>query len=96
MDKAIKQKWVAALRSGKYRQARCFLMDHDGCMCCLGVLARLQGATLKSLRGKNTSRHEKINGLVPCTVRIYLSDMNDDGKTFPEIADWIEANIPED
>lgn len=38
MDATIKQQWVDALRSGKYRQARGRLRDDGDAMCCLGVL----------------------------------------------------------
>ena len=42
MDKALKQKWIAALRSGKYAQARECLKqeskDGSAGFCCLGVL----------------------------------------------------------
>ena len=33
--------WVAALRSGKYKQTRKRLKDKDGSMCCLGVACDL-------------------------------------------------------
>lgn len=39
MNKAVKAKWVKALRSGKYKQARRRLLNEKtGGMCCLGVL----------------------------------------------------------
>lgn len=37
MDADIKREWVAALRSGEYKQGRNRLC-HRGRMCCLGVL----------------------------------------------------------
>jgi len=37
MQPDLKAEWVAALRSGKYRQAHQALRDGD-CYCCLGVL----------------------------------------------------------
>lgn len=40
MKKEVKDIWVSALRSGKYKQARDALTDGDG-MCCLGVLCDL-------------------------------------------------------
>lgn len=39
MDPGWKAKWLAALRSGKYKQADGVLKDAFGCHCCLGVLA---------------------------------------------------------
>ena len=40
MIKEVKDKWVAALRSGDYQQTKEFLQDSDG-FCCLGVLCDL-------------------------------------------------------
>lgn len=41
MDAKLKAKWVRALRSGKYRQARKILRAEDGSLCCLGVLCKV-------------------------------------------------------
>lgn len=41
MNKDVKQKWVDALRSGKYEQGRFLLKNNDGQYCCLGVLCDL-------------------------------------------------------
>lgn len=42
MNKDVKEKWLAALRSGEYVQGRNFLhRTDDGGMCCLGVLCDL-------------------------------------------------------
>jgi hypothetical protein len=43
MDKELKAKWVAALRSGKYQQARGTLNNCGGGYCCLGVLLGVWG-----------------------------------------------------
>lgn len=40
MNKQVKDKWIAALRSGKYKQTRGFLGDMNG-HCCLGVLCEV-------------------------------------------------------
>lgn len=37
----LKARWLEALRSGKYKQARGRLRDESGAMCCLGVLCDL-------------------------------------------------------
>lgn len=41
MNKEIKEKWVAALRSGKYRQGKKVLNHYNESFCCLGVLCEL-------------------------------------------------------
>jgi hypothetical protein len=42
MNQEIKAKWVAALRSGEYKQGHAFLNGPSG-FCCLGVLCDLYG-----------------------------------------------------
>lgn len=41
MNPAIRARWVAALRSGKYPQGHEYLRDKTGGLCCLGVLCEL-------------------------------------------------------
>jgi hypothetical protein len=41
MNEAIKERWLAALRSGKYKQGRGKLKTVDDEYCCLGVLCEL-------------------------------------------------------
>lgn len=41
MKKAIKKKWLEALRSGEYKQGRAVLRTADDKFCCLGVLCEL-------------------------------------------------------
>lgn len=43
MDPKLKEKWVKALRSGKYVQGRHFLKNSTNQYCCLGVLADISG-----------------------------------------------------
>jgi hypothetical protein len=40
MKQEIKEKWVAALRSGEYKQTKGYLHNEEG-FCCLGVLTDL-------------------------------------------------------
>lgn len=108
MDPEVKQAWIAALRSGKYKQARYKLKARNGAMCCLGVLADLQGkewvwdATDQEyvdFDGTSDVREIQKAGVKPVAAR-QLAEMNDGapgigGKrySFPEIADWIEKNL---
>ena len=100
MKKSIKSKWVKALRSGKYSQAQESLTQ-GGSYCCLGVLGKVCGLSNKQLR--DMSRHgdrgillsinmEKKTG-VNYVAQQQLSSMNDSGKTFLEIADYIEKKL---
>ncbi len=41
MNKKIKAQWVAALKSGKYKQGKNKLRTRVGSFCCLGVLCNL-------------------------------------------------------
>jgi hypothetical protein len=43
MDTKLKAEWIAALRSGKYKQGRLFLRDSEDNYCCLGVLCEIAG-----------------------------------------------------
>jgi len=47
MKKAVMKKWVAGLRSGKYKQGRGAL-NRSGNLCCLGVLCEVLKAPKKT------------------------------------------------
>jgi hypothetical protein len=58
MNKKLKQKWVAALRSGKYQQGSSVLKRVDNgetSHCCLGVLCETDGIKSKDT-GSNWSK----------------------------------------
>ena len=48
LERNFKRRWVAALRSGKYKQAVSHLYDGGG-FCCLGVMCALRGAKLNEM-----------------------------------------------
>lgn len=54
MNEKIKQRWVKALRSGKYKQGKGVLCDKDRNTCCLGVLTDLY------IKSKNRTRKRKL------------------------------------
>ena len=103
MDAAVKRKWVEALRSGKYEQGKGRLRTLDNHFCCLGVLydivkpeAWKQGTfyyLADGFGGALTIDFED-NVNLPYKQSNILMGMNDIGKSFNEIADWIEQNIP--
>lgn len=136
MKEEIKQKWVSALRSGKYKPGRTYLsqiiFDGQTEYCCLGVLcdlaekegvvrpvfssstgiayatyyatgndadrntyalpvAVMDWARLSSSNPEvRASGHTEI-GVVSCLVS--LAKLNDDGKSFEEIARLIEEQL---
>lgn len=94
---AFKRKWVRALRSNKYAQGTGQLRERAlDEYCCLGVACDLVGARthINGIPlGYSSSR------LLPPELRInhetaeHLSNMNDSGKSFAQIANWIEKNL---
>ncbi len=104
MDAALKTKWIKALRSGRYKQAPGLLQSKTGANCCLGVLcrvARLKKKKIGMYLGFLDNGSDYIFNLPgKFSLKLYepiLIRMNDkEGRSFSEIADWIEANIPTD
>lgn len=107
MDEKAKDKWIAALRSGKYEQTdgslRAGSVAGRECFCCLGVLADVMGANWREneidgcqLEASDESllsdeAAEKF-GLTYKNQEV-LAKMNDQGCAFPIIADYIEKNL---
>lgn len=107
MKKVFKSKLVKALRSGRYQQGTGSLVDAEGFRCCLGVACAVLGLRSRNsayrdnsvkdgsdLNGEGypTPRQMKAMGLRRNTA-IHLASMNDDGKSFAEIADHIEKRL---
>lgn len=108
MPQPLLDKWLAALRSGEYRQARGALKCNvDGGNCCLGVLQMVASgevetygdgepralptaAWLREQRVEFSGRFGAESPLLP-TLGEEAHQANDTGRTFPEIADAIEA-----
>ena len=101
MNADVKQKWVAALRSGQYKQGRGRLRQEDK-YCCLGVLCDLSPiGTWESVESGIVYFGADV--LTPNAVDEWaclygsqiatLATLNDEGKSFSEIADYIEANL---
>lgn len=93
MKTDIKEKWVAALRSGKYLQGRLALRSPEGGYCCLGVLCRVAKIPIAK-NGQACSRdrdYYPIYEVVGGSFARELMAMNDrQGASFSEIADYIE------
>jgi hypothetical protein len=87
------KKWVAALRSGEYKQGQFAMHKPDDSHCCLGVARTLMedksnvdayGAVGEWL-GAKQGDYRVYGG---CEEFVQLND--NDGKSFAEIADYIE------
>lgn len=95
MDRELRDRWVAALRSGEYKQI-CGTLRSDFAFpngepgfCCLGVLREIEP------RLKNYAEIEGEIGALPMRACTW---MNDGRGGYPEhnfnqIADWIEENL---
>ena len=102
MNKKLKQKWVKALRSGRYKQTT-GMLQLGRAYCCLGVLCRIAGARKRPRTNEFVWRGEADWSELPDTMRAdlgldlkaegHLVNMNDGGKTFDQIADYIEENL---
>lgn len=101
MKKVIKQKWLKALRSGKYKQGNGKLRSKDN-YCCLGVLCIVTGNTknrdmsqqypIQDLMGY-TNTPKEFCGLTN-TQQVKLASLNDIcNMSFKEIAAYISRNI---
>ena len=107
LDAKLKKKWVKALRSGDYDQGETFLLRFKGDRaqyCCLGVLLELEHGedawdTMRpeeSLYGSGSGYLYTDLGRKPnfsAEHQRHLAFLNDTGKSFEEIADYIEENL---
>lgn len=91
MDQELKSKWIAALRSGKFKQGEGALC-RDGAYCCLGVLCEVAG---RDDDWREWSLNPFMNGAYGMSYEeaAEYANMNDGGKSFAEIADHIGANL---
>ncbi len=105
MDPVFKAEWVAALRSGRYKQGQKALRVHDS-FCCMGVLCDIvkdhpevsgkwlsDGFKVPDSVNNGSWPDRKVKELTGLVWGIdHLATMNDNGKSFAEIADYIEEH----
>jgi hypothetical protein len=100
LPKAFKRKWVAALRSGKFKQGHNTLYSsRDDAYCCLGVACKVHkphempmGGSLVEDLGEVPKGAIKV--LVLHGVQDKLITMNDDRKlSFKRIASYIDRYL---
>lgn len=100
LRKDTKKKWLAALRSGKYKQTTSTLFE-NGAYCCLGVLCSVEGISDEKMRGHNYPRFVHCDLFterqwqVPYKDELVsLVDLNDiECKSFKQIANIIERTV---
>lgn len=68
MRKEVKDKWLAALRSGEYKQGKNQLIDGDN-YCCLGVLCDIHSKTVKK-KGVRFKDNMYFDGIYYNTIEL--------------------------
>lgn len=102
MNKAIKEDWLEALRSGEYLQGYEYL-DRQGGQCCLGVLCdildidwKIEGDGTRYYLGECAQwipRQVEVKAKLTFKQQLELAELNDAGFTFEEIADYIDSKF---
>jgi len=100
MPKKLKQKWIVALRSGKYEQGTDYLRKNNR-YCCLGVLGDIspkwdwpaEEDQDMQLLSDHVKDREDRDVILPQTIQINLSGKNDGGWSFNRIAGWVEKYL---
>ncbi len=95
LTKKLKQEWIKALRSGKYKQGQNELYsNYDDTYCCLGVLQKIGNIDCDDselLQDEND--RSCVRGLTS-KVQQRLAHMNDNNREdFRTIANWIEKYL---
>lgn len=109
MNQAVKAKWLKALRGGRYKQGNGALTAGEGYCCLgvvckvnrltakKYVTADEPGTESKDYTEFETACYlsdfgQKVVGLSAKTQK-RLANMNDEGRDFKQIADWIERYL---
>ena len=101
LNRELMEKWVAALRSGEYKQGAEYLCqyDEDGnatAFCCLGVLQNIE-PRIKQMEDSDEELLDPFSlkkflgvGEYDGFIQGHYADMNDSGVPFSEIANRLE------
>lgn len=92
----FKDNWLWALRSGDYKQSKSQLRA-DGGYCCLGLLCEVNNIPYNNVSPmvEEYANYGLFDAFFTVEEVINLYRMNDlQDKSFSEIADYIEKNIP--
>lgn len=104
MNPQVKRDWIAALRSGDYKQGR-HVLRRGSQFCCLGVLCNLHAQAHPEIAAKQTdpgmymgkSQMPPNEVLEWAGLSLYdarqLASKNDFGQTFDSISYFIDARL---
>jgi hypothetical protein len=96
MNPAVKERFVVALRSGRYAQVRGAFRARDG-LCAMGLLAELSGLVRWEERDPSYFAAQFPAVLawagMDSATAVCIARWNDSGVTFREIADRIEGRV---
>ena len=98
MNAEYKQKWLTALRSGKYPQGREKLRE-DGKYCCLGVLCDIvdpdgwDGDKHRGTGGLLSEVAERVTGVKTFEMGHLINQNDTLGWDFNQIANYIENTL---
>lgn len=96
LPKAIKNKWIKALRSGDYKQGRFNLYlpgpnKTKGTYCCLGVLGAIYGISSRSLNSEGDYSKEynpnSHKAAIKCKLPKMMLESVDDNKFLKKLVD---------
>ena len=82
MPDSMKRAWIHALRHGGFVQVTGVLTTGANQFCALGLLQFILGIDPR-----------RFSWIMSPHDAQYIASMNDNGSSFAEIADWIEANL---
>ena len=100
LNRELMEKWVAALRSGEYKQGAEYLCqyDEDGnatAFCCLGVLQNIERRIGDMVEGDELLDEDSLKEFLGVNkndgfIQSTYAEWNDRGTPFSEIADRLE------
>ena len=99
MNNLIKHKWIDALRSGKYKQGKYYLKTINDEYCCLGVLTQLyvdehpNTSFIENYLPLEVVEWANLKEINPIINGDFLANLNDNGKTFDQIASLIDTYL---
>ena len=93
MNRTIKARWVAALKSGDFTQGT-HTLAYQKTFCCLGVLCHIQDPlNTRGWRGEAVPPRALTAGLTVDELDLLVEANDDQGWKFWEIAEFVDATL---